>query len=203
MSVRCQRINTSLSDGDAGRTCWHHGPTMRNRLPLAQLREPYWKRQPSETVIAYATDRHFRDLDPSERSVARVSRDTGRNCTMLEDRALRWRWRERTAAYDEHLDELALKSQEDAVRAMNARHAELGLQGLRLVLQRLTGDDIRYLAESRLTIEQVGADGIRARCRGSGADYLVTWTAREGWRCSCPALGRCSHVIALQSVTVR
>jgi len=32
---------------------------MRNRLPVAQLREPYWKRQPGETVIAYATYRHF------------------------------------------------------------------------------------------------------------------------------------------------
>jgi hypothetical protein len=65
----------------------------RNRLPVSQLREPLWKRQPGETVVAYATFRHFRDLKPSERSVARVSRDTGRNVTMLEDRALRWRWR--------------------------------------------------------------------------------------------------------------
>ncbi len=114
---------------------------MRNRLPVAQLREPLWKRQSGETVIAFASFRAFRDLKPGERSVARVCRELGKNPTMMEDRCIRWRWRERTAAWDEHLDELALESQRDAVRQMNLRHARIGLEGLKLVLQRLRGDD--------------------------------------------------------------
>ena len=28
-------------------------------------------------------------------------------------------------------------------------------------------------------------------------------TPESGWTCSCPALGRCAHVLALQAVTVR
>jgi hypothetical protein len=62
---------------------------------------------------------------------------------------------------------------------------------------------LRYLAEARLTVEHVTADGVRASCRGSGALYVVTWTQSEGWQCSCPAFGRCAHLLALQAVTVR
>jgi hypothetical protein len=114
---------------------------MRNRLPVAQLREPYWKKQPGETTIAFASFRTFRDLEPGQRSVARVSRELAKNPTMLEDRALRWRWRERVAAWDEHLDELALESQRSSIREMNARHATLAVEGLKRVLQRIVGDD--------------------------------------------------------------
>jgi hypothetical protein len=62
---------------------------------------------------------------------------------------------------------------------------------------------VRYLAESRLTVEQVDKDLVRAVCRGSGAIYDVGWTPTLGWSCSCPAFGRCAHLLALMSVTVR
>jgi hypothetical protein len=61
----------------------------------------------------------------------------------------------------------------------------------------------RYLGEGRLIVEQVDANLVRATCRGSGAVYDVGWTAMFGWSCSCPAKGRCSHLLALQAVTVR
>src|SRR4051812_17490317 len=107
---------------------------MRNRHPVAQLREPLWTKQPGETVIAYASFRTFRDLNPRERSVARVCRELGKNETMMQDRALRWRWRERSSAWDEHLEEIAIRSQENAVRRMNQEHAALAVEGLRKVM---------------------------------------------------------------------
>ena len=61
----------------------------------------------------------------------------------------------------------------------------------------------RYLAEARLTVEQVDNRIVRATCRGSGALHDVRWTALHGWSCSCQARGRCSHLVALQLVTVR
>jgi hypothetical protein len=60
----------------------------------------------------------------------------------------------------------------------------------------------RYLAEGRLTIERVDGAGIRATCRGSGAVYRLGYQNAR-WFCDCPALGRCSHLLALQAVTVR
>jgi hypothetical protein len=61
----------------------------------------------------------------------------------------------------------------------------------------------RYLGEHRLVVEHCDANLVRATCRGSGAVYDVGWTPALGWSCSCPALGRCAHLLALQGVTVR
>lgn len=61
----------------------------------------------------------------------------------------------------------------------------------------------RYLAEARLTIERVDAEGVRAVCRGDGVVYTVTWTRSGGWSCSCPARRDCAHLCAARFVTVR
>jgi hypothetical protein len=60
----------------------------------------------------------------------------------------------------------------------------------------------RYLGEARLTIKHVSAAGIRATCRGSGAVYELG-CENERWFCSCPALGTCAYLHALQLCTVR
>jgi uncharacterized Zn finger protein len=60
----------------------------------------------------------------------------------------------------------------------------------------------RYLTEGRLLVRSVQPGGIRAICRGSGEYHRVGYE-RGGWFCTCPALGRCSHLVALQLVTVR
>jgi uncharacterized Zn finger protein len=61
----------------------------------------------------------------------------------------------------------------------------------------------RLLTEGRLNVEHVDARTIRATCRGdSDATYHLRYNG-TGWACSCPALSRCSHICALQLVTVR
>ena len=59
----------------------------------------------------------------------------------------------------------------------------------------------RYLAEGRLVVEHVAGDSIKARCRGGGAVYALGLERGEWW-CNCPALGRCSHLVALMLVTL-
>ena len=59
----------------------------------------------------------------------------------------------------------------------------------------------RYLAEGRVVVELVSEDEICARCRGGGAIYKLGLEGGE-WFCSCPARGRCAHLLALQLVTV-
>lgn len=72
----------------------------------------------------------------------------------------------------------------------------------------MTREDIeakgrRYLVEGRLTVEAVAPAGVRARCRGGGAIYRLGYDVERGeWFCSCLARGRCSHLVALQLVTV-
>jgi uncharacterized Zn finger protein len=61
----------------------------------------------------------------------------------------------------------------------------------------------RYLVEGRLTVERVDAAEIRATCRGSGGVHRLGWRQDSGWLYTCPARGRCSHLVALQLVVVR
>ena len=60
----------------------------------------------------------------------------------------------------------------------------------------------RYLGEGRLPVLHVASNVVRATCRGSGEVHTVVWTDGGGWRCTCPALTRCSHIVALQLVVV-
>ena len=64
----------------------------------------------------------------------------------------------------------------------------------------------RLLTEGRLIVEKITAEGLLiATCRGdSGAIYNLGYDPMRGeWRCTCPARGRCAHLVALQLVTVR
>lgn len=64
----------------------------------------------------------------------------------------------------------------------------------------------RLLIEARLTVDEVSPHGrIVATCRGdSGEVYRLGHDARKReWRCTCPARTTCSHLKALQLVTVR
>jgi hypothetical protein len=61
----------------------------------------------------------------------------------------------------------------------------------------------RYLVEGRLTVLLVDKTAIIAECRGAGSIYRLGYNAVHGWNCSCPAKGRCAHLVALQNVTVQ
>lgn len=54
----------------------------------------------------------------------------------------------------------------------------------------------RYLGEGRLVVEMAGPGYVSATIRGDGDIHVVGY-ARGGWDCTCPARGRCSHLLAL------
>jgi hypothetical protein len=59
----------------------------------------------------------------------------------------------------------------------------------------------RYVLEARLRVTFLDRSHIRATCRGSGAVHHLGYD-RGSWGCSCPARGTCSHLHALQLVTI-
>jgi uncharacterized Zn finger protein len=64
----------------------------------------------------------------------------------------------------------------------------------------------RLLAEGRLIVTKVDGDVIEAACRGDSAEWYTLRYDPEGhrWSCSCAELkGKCSHLVALQLVTIR
>ena len=69
----------------------------------------------------------------------------------------------------------------------------------------------RLLAEGRLTVLHVSDSTVErapivAKCRGdSGEVYDLGYDAsKDQWRCTCVEMkGKCSHLVALQLVTVK
>jgi uncharacterized Zn finger protein len=60
-----------------------------------------------------------------------------------------------------------------------------------------------YLCEGHVIVTGVDGDHVTAVCRGRDQIYRVGHNPGEGWWCDCPAYGRCSHIAALQLVTIR
>lgn len=61
----------------------------------------------------------------------------------------------------------------------------------------------RLLIEGRVYVTAVSPGIVRARVRGDrGELYRAGFEWRE-WRCDCPARGRCSHLVAVQLITIR
>jgi hypothetical protein len=44
---------------------------------------------------------------------------------------------------------------------------------------------------------------VHATCRGDSGTVYNLGHNGKGWGCTCPAKGRCSHLVALQLVTTR
>ena len=61
---------------------------------------------------------------------------------------------------------------------------------------------MRYLVEGRIIIRFVDGERVLARVRGR-AVYDVEHQAGSGWSCSCPARGRCAHILAVSHVVAR
>jgi uncharacterized Zn finger protein len=53
----------------------------------------------------------------------------------------------------------------------------------------------RYLLEGRVVVDTAGPAQFAATVHGSSGQHLVTYV-RGGWSCTCPCLGRCSHLLA-------
>ena len=60
----------------------------------------------------------------------------------------------------------------------------------------------RLLEEGRVSILRVDRRGVLAVVRGDTAAFYRVEFDGARWSCSCPAVGPCSHAIAVQRVTV-
>jgi uncharacterized Zn finger protein len=60
----------------------------------------------------------------------------------------------------------------------------------------------RLLAEGRLDVRYRQGRDVRATVRGDSAEVYSVGHEPGRWWCTCPALGACSHLKALQLVVV-
>jgi hypothetical protein len=61
----------------------------------------------------------------------------------------------------------------------------------------------RLLSSRSVHVLVATADVVTARVRGAHGIYDVRWSRLDGWHCTCPYRGRCSHEEAVAEVTMR
>ena len=59
----------------------------------------------------------------------------------------------------------------------------------------------RYLADGRVRVVRVDAQGAEATCRGHRATYRVGYSPADGWWCDCDTSWVCPHMLALAMIT--
>ncbi len=96
-----------------------------------------WDRQTGESGKAYAAFAAYRDLGPSQRSIAKAARQLGKHKVTLEVWSRRWRWVARVDAWDQEQERLLREEQDRARREMCERHANLATLFQNKIVQRL------------------------------------------------------------------
>lgn len=61
----------------------------------------------------------------------------------------------------------------------------------------------RLLTEGRLVVTAVSERHVSARCRDDSGEIYTLAADHRGYSCSCPAIGQCSHLVALMLVTLK
>lgn len=104
---------------------------------------PLWDRQPGESEQAYYAFQLYRDQE-TPRGYSRVVSELGKSKTLIHRWGSRWFWRDRTRAWDRHLEDELRREQIRETRAMGRRQARdmqaigvLLMQPVELALRRL------------------------------------------------------------------
>ncbi|MDR4483809.1 MAG: hypothetical protein R3B95_11455 [Nitrospirales bacterium] len=84
-----------------------------------------WDRLPGESVKAFAAFKVYRDMG-MERSYRKVAKTLGRNLSWIRDWGGKYEWTRRVEAWEDHLNRLEVKAQEDAIKEMNKEQASVG-----------------------------------------------------------------------------
>jgi hypothetical protein len=68
------------------------------------------------------------------------------------------------------------------------------------ILDRIEG--IKLIVSGRIFLRIVNAYEVVAAVRGDSGELYEAGFVRSRWRCSCPSVGPCSHLMAVQRVSL-
>lgn len=124
---------------------------MTRTNPAEATTDP-WERQPGESAKAYQAFKAYRDMPPAERSVRKSGGDS--KGTARERRFLGWssefRWVERAAAWDGHLDRIRQAERIRSIRQAERQNQKAVDLGFGKLVQRLQAIEKLELTEGQL-----------------------------------------------------
>lgn len=113
-------------------------------MPKRQEPEAPWEQQPGESAKAFEAFAAYRDMG-AERSVRKVAQKLSKSATQIKEWSAKWRWVERSRAYDRELDRQAHARAVRDVQQMADRHIRIAMQLQRKGLEALEQLDVEKL----------------------------------------------------------
>lgn len=95
-----------------------------------------WERQQYESQQSFEAFQIYRDLG-EERSITKVAQKCNKNRSLIARWSTQHNWVERAAAYDQYMDQQALKAEERERKKMAKRHAEIAMKFQEKIKKRL------------------------------------------------------------------
>lgn len=114
-------------------------------MPKRQEPEAPWEQQPGESAKAFEAFAAYRDMG-AERSVRKVAQKLSKSATQIKEWSAKWRWVERSRAYDRELDKQARARAVRDVQQMTDRHIRIAMQLQRKALEALEQLDVTTLS---------------------------------------------------------
>lgn len=108
-----------------------------------------WERQKSENFKRFEAFKEYRDMGP-DRSYTAVAEKLQKSLTLMRRWAKEDNWKDRVAAYDDYLDKLELKKQEEERKKMTKRHINLALS-----VQNKLVDKLNNLKGSEIKVQDI------------------------------------------------
>jgi hypothetical protein len=117
---------------------------------VLDTRRLLWERQKGETSRAYEAFCVYRDLGPSQRSLVNTGRKLGKVSRTMDGWSVKYRWVQRSQAYDDYLDRQRRQSLETAQREAVEVHNQIATALLSKAAKKLLALDPEYMSGADL-----------------------------------------------------
>ena len=103
-----------------------------------------WERQKGEPTKIYSYFCSYRDLGPN-RNLRELPQKLGKSLTIIGKHSSKYNWVERVKAWEDYQDKINRKSQEEEIRKMAKRHADIALGMQSKAIDKLRNLDINEM----------------------------------------------------------
>jgi len=107
-----------------------------------------WQQLPGESIKAFRAFVVFRDLEPKERSLQRVSSECTRSIPLIKRWSAKWSWTERAQAWDNHQELKRLEARIAEKQKMDEQHLKIVRAMRSKIIDALTKMDSEDLAKN-------------------------------------------------------
>jgi hypothetical protein len=115
---------------------------------MAKPQQHAWQQLPRETDKAYEAFVVYRNLEPRERSLSRVSSELAKSVPLIKRWSSQWEWVERARDWDNYQEMRRLEKRIEEKQQMDERHLKIIRAARNKAVEALTNMDTETLAKN-------------------------------------------------------